>query len=124
MSVDAFVREYDDPKYFMSLMYLNFKNTLERLCLVKPLNISIFDEARNLKLISFFTDKLKGKKETSCDEYLTGNARKYFEVIFFVIDHAFFKSAYSLCNCLLYWNPSHFSISEYWNESSIYLLSF
>ena len=42
MSVDAFVREYDDPKYFMSIMYLNFKNTLERLCLVKPLNISIF----------------------------------------------------------------------------------
>ena len=97
---DAFVREYDDPKYFMSMiMYLNFKNTLERLCLVKPLNISIFDGARNLKLIFFFIDKLKGKKETSCDEYLTDYARKYFEVIFFVIDHAFFKLAYSLCNC-------------------------
>ena len=40
---DAFVREYDDPKYFMSMiMYLNFKNTLKRLGLVKPLNISIF----------------------------------------------------------------------------------
>ena len=40
---DVFVREYDDPKYFMSMiMYLNFKNTLERLGLVKPLNISIF----------------------------------------------------------------------------------
>ena len=94
------MREYDDPKYFMSMkMYLNFKNTLERLCLVKPLNISIFDGARNLKLIFFFIDKLKGKKETSCDEYLTDYARKYFEVIFFVIDHAFFKLAYSLCNC-------------------------
>ena len=83
--------------------------------------LAFFDGARNLKLISFFTDKLKGKKETSCDEYLTDYARKYFEVIFFVIDHAFYESAYSLCNCLLYWNPSHFSISEYWNANRAYI---
>ena len=69
--------------------------------------LAFFDGARNLKLISFFIDKLKGKKETSCDEYLTDYARKYFEVIFFVIDHAFFKLAYSLCNCQIYWNLSH-----------------
>ena len=41
MSADAFVRAFDDPKYQVSIMYLNFKiHPLERLCLVKPLNIT------------------------------------------------------------------------------------